>query len=407
MQFPNGDYYLFTKFGLSREIKNQINDVIINEINFNDDKVELKIGERKIIGKKDFTKEKTKGKKTVFFRLLFEWDNQRLLLILSNLYSSGINLGVGSVINSGNQPFSFTLLLLRKEEFDRVKEEKKEHEAISALSRFFSNSPITFVFPDKQSTNEKELTNYKETIKKNENLFQDLFSSENHSYSENFEKLGSEMDALLGSRHKLEKEKSYTVNTLDYPLTSIRILADRVGSIMEITSYLQDLENAYNALYVFDEFLSSIENSFQINNTKSIYLTIKLNPKLDTSRHLINPEYLLTISKVNIQSEGFWELIGALNPLQQLREYLKDRHERRKDIEWKEPGEKERGILERQLLLVQITEGENKVLSEKIKILKEIGFTNEEIRELIWKNIGKDLMQLGKHQDNGIIKGSK
>jgi DNA-binding transcriptional MerR regulator len=193
---------------------------------------------------------------------------------------------------------------------------------------------------------------------------------------------------------------------------TIKILADRAGTVKELTNYLTDLENAYNSLHALDRFLdyNHPESRSSRRMRYFIYefgLPLNSSLKLDNSSDLIKPVDTLVISRISIQSPGFWEIVGSLNPLQQIREYLKDRHERRKDIEWRETSEKEKAMLENELIQKQIIEYDNKLQVDRIKILKEIGFSNEEIRELIWANAGKPLMELGKHQDNGIIKSAE
>jgi hypothetical protein len=191
--------------------------------------------------------------------------------------------------------------------------------------------------------------------------------------------------------------------------TTLRINADRAGTVKELTDYLNDLEAAYNSLYVFNNFLDTLNP----NSRRRIRFFIyefglpTSNFKLDSSADFILPENRLVVSKINIQSPGFWEVIGSLNPLQQLREYLKDRHERRKDIYWREQSEKDKATFENQLIQRQVIEAENQTIRERIEILRELGFTNEEIRELIWTNVGKPLMELGKHQDTGLIKDAE
>lgn len=100
------------------------------------------------------------------------------------------------------------------------------------------------------------------------------------------------------------------------------------------------------------------------------------------------PQYRLELSRVSIKSPGFWEFLGALNPLQQLREFLKDRHERRKDHEYREPAEKEKLKLDNELLQKIILEKENSILHDQLSMMKEFGISDEEIRQIIWSRLG-------------------
>jgi hypothetical protein len=54
----------------------------------------------------------------------------------------------------------------------------------------------------------------------------------------------------------------------------------------------------------------------------------------------------LVVSRVMLSSPGFWEFLGSLNPLEVLRQYLNDRHERRKDDRFRSPAEAERLAIE-------------------------------------------------------------
>jgi hypothetical protein len=119
------------------------------------------------------------------------------------------------------------------------------------------------------------------------------------------------------------------------------------------------------------------------------------------------PEHRLFIRSVRIESPGFWEVVASLNPLQQLREYLNDRHKRRQDKEYREAAERDRLILENELIQRHVWEKENSVLGERIKLLKDMGLSDQEIRQLVWAQVGKPLAQLGRHQDSRLIGGAE
>jgi len=170
-----------------------------------------------------------------------------------------------------------------------------------------------------------------------------------------------------------------------------------------LTDYLNDLEKAYNGLYGFYNFIERI--NFDSERREIIPYFLKI--KLDNVSDWILPEHRLIVSKINIQSPGFWEVIGSLNPLQQIREYLNDRHERRKDKEWRERTEMEKAMLENQFIQRQIMETDNRTLKERIKIFRKLGLSDTNIRDLISKTLGEQLIALGKHQDAGMIKDAE
>ncbi len=182
-------------------------------------------------------------------------------------------------------------------------------------------------------------------------------------------------------------------------LGEIQIKGLRGGGIAEITSFLTDMEGAYNSLYIFERHLTLSENS-------RIFVLGLHNTFLGNFANEVPPQDRLEISKISIQSPGFWEFLGQLNPLQQIREYLNERHERRKDREYRELSEKEKLTLDNELLQRQILEKDTAILRDHLIMLKEFGFDENSIRDLIWEKLGPQFSKLGRHQDRGLIEGS-
>jgi hypothetical protein len=219
-------------------------------------------------------------------------------------------------------------------------------------------------------------------------------------------------------------------------LTTLRIKAEKLGTVTDVKIFLTDLENAYNSIYAFDFLVDSIgydrERNIKLIDERfhrmreywkefsfkrdfpyggiffekffedyiggpqnTLPNLLELQSKIDIEQ-IVLPSDRLVISKVNIQSPGFWEFLGGLNPLQQIREYIKDRHERKKDDKYKSRQEEELGELE-------IEEKKNNIINQRIDMLKKAGYTKTEIRQLVTKMVITPLKQLNKHQDNGQI----
>jgi hypothetical protein len=64
----------------------------------------------------------------------------------------------------------------------------------------------------------------------------------------------------------------------------------------------------------------------------------------------------LIVSRVVLESPGFWEVFGSLNPLEVLRKYLNDRHERSKDRNYRSDAEHERLAIANALGRLQVVE---------------------------------------------------
>jgi hypothetical protein len=126
----------------------------------------------------------------------------------------------------------------------------------------------------------------------------------------------------------------------------------------------------------------------------------------DTERYRSADTYppdQLEITKIKIQSPGWIELVASLNPLQQIREYLKDRHERKKDKEWRWEFEKQRAMAELEVLKNQARHKEFGAINEFYCILKDMDMDQEKINEIIWERIGAPLSRLARHQDSGLL----
>jgi hypothetical protein len=96
-------------------------------------------------------------------------------------------------------------------------------------------------------------------------------------------------------------------------------------------------------------------------------------------------------------------LLGSLNPLQQLREYLKDRHERKKDRDWRGDAEKERALLENEILQIQAERGRIGVIGEFNELLQRMEISPEDRQRIIWERLGPAMTRLGRHQDTGLL----
>ncbi len=132
-------------------------------------------------------------------------------------------------------------------------------------------------------------------------------------------------------------------------------MAERGGTIAEISQFLSDLENAYLAIYAF--YSPWLQRHLWLSVPRELLL--ELGPPFSAvgqrdyvslAADALPPSARLTLERVRIESPGFWEFLASLNPLQQIREYLNDRHHRRQDREFREASEKQRLELENELI---------------------------------------------------------
>ncbi|MEO6904198.1 MAG: hypothetical protein ABI315_13750 [Bacteroidia bacterium] len=219
----------------------------------------------------------------------------------------------------------------------------------------------------------------------------------------------------------------------------LRIKAKRLGTISEVTSLLIDLEIAYNSIqafhYIIKEVASNRNKNVQqfINNFIRMYVAQQainksntLSPSVDKILlkefkqtfdqkkkelpnllelknsieidKIIPPDDRLYISKVIIEPLGFWEVIGSFNALEQIRGYLKDRHERKKHNKYQNTEEVKAAHFE-------IEDRTNKQIIGHIHTLKSIGYSDEKIKPLVTSMLIKPLEKLGMYQDTKQIEG--
>lgn len=217
----------------------------------------------------------------------------------------------------------------------------------------------------------------------------------------------------------------------------LRIKAKRLGTISEVTSLLTDLEIAYNSIQAFHYIIKSVASNRNknvqqlINNFIRMYVAQQANnknnsPAVDKTLlkefkqmfdqkkkelpnllelkntiemdKIVLPNDQLYISKVIIEPLGFWEVIGNFNALEQIRGYLKDRHERKIQNKYQNTEDVKATSFE-------IEDRTNKQINEHILTLKRIGYTDEKIKPLVASMLVKPLEKLGMYQDTKQIEG--
>jgi hypothetical protein len=109
------------------------------------------------------------------------------------------------------------------------------------------------------------------------------------------------------------------------------------------------------------------------------------------------PNERLVLKGCQINSPGWMDILGKLNPLRILAQILRDYHEIRKDREYREEAEKERLRLENELL-------KNQVVRERIEILRQCGVSRSSIRQIFNSVLKEPINALQAHVDNGNIR---
>ncbi len=196
-------------------------------------------------------------------------------------------------------------------------------------------------------------------------------------------------------------------------LSQLRIYGTSEIELSRIIQLLKDLEVAYNSVYTFIRsidkiskynkqyalpFISYYHDYYAIH--KKIYYKREADYFDKYVSSMIFPGEQIKVIHISFLSPGFWDFLGSLNVLEVIRKYLCDRHERRKDIKYKELAEKEKLDLDNELLKC-------KVISEKIKIAEKVGIDIHELAPLLNEFLYQPLHRLNAHQDEMIISNAE
>ena len=197
------------------------------------------------------------------------------------------------------------------------------------------------------------------------------------------------------------------------PHALLRIQGNGGFRVTDVEALLASLEEAYNAVSYFDSALDETARAVSRFGGPFPYVLVVGRgsrrsrtvagrdlpggiPSPQEIASMIRGRDRLLLKSVRLESPGFWAFLGTLNPLEVIRHYLVDRHERRKDKQYREPLEEERLGLENKLL-------ENRVIKERIELAREAGVPEDQIRLLFNQLVVRPMEALGQHQDRGLI----
>lgn len=195
------------------------------------------------------------------------------------------------------------------------------------------------------------------------------------------------------------------------PTGILRIQGEAGLRLTDVRDFLARLEHAYNSLYAFENTISAADRlarrwhgpifpfdpyGWPLLPMRTSRLFSSWPPSQEAIASVIPARDRLVLKAAHFDSPGFWEVLGTLNPLEVIRQYLKDRHERRKDNEYRDAAEARRLDLENHLL-------ENKVIRERVELAKSLGASDADLAPLINELVHRPLRGLNAPQDEGVI----
>jgi hypothetical protein len=160
-----------------------------------------------------------------------------------------------------------------------------------------------------------------------------------------------------------------------------------------VAAYLTDLKHAYDSVLLFESIIGiqrtardfpfpfprypfALAIGWPVARRRGVAQIRDWPPSPDEVASFVAPSEQLVLSAVQLSSPGSWDFLGTLNPLEVLRQYLNDRHERRKDREYRETAEQRRLALENLSL-------ETKVIADRVGLARELGATNRDLAPLL------------------------
>lgn len=184
----------------------------------------------------------------------------------------------------------------------------------------------------------------------------------------------------------------------------LRLFAKGGREVAAVLHAINALHNSYNGFILFTRFVEFVANpkfgpksaapvsaeeivvggrpiarTQQVRGeteTERIFSIIKDHGPEDFVRWV--GDDALRLRAVELHSPGHWDFIGRLNPLEVIRQFLQDCHERRKDREYRESAEVERLALENAVRRIEL-------LGKMLDVCKRSAAIKDEETALIFR----------------------
>lgn len=187
----------------------------------------------------------------------------------------------------------------------------------------------------------------------------------------------------------------------------LTVYANMPGTVAEAVGTLQAIEYAYLMLYATEVHVNSLRNRpYELG--PPWWLTFSGFASLPPAtgpqgmlaqdhirRSILLPEDVLQIDAIRFSSEGFWSFLGSLNPLETIRKWVQDHHERKKDNLYRS-REEDRGMqIDNAIKNVEL-------LSKTADLFQRLGVSQDEARRALLP-AAQSLCDLDDKMDQGLV----
>ncbi|RWK64309.1 hypothetical protein [Mesorhizobium sp.] len=185
----------------------------------------------------------------------------------------------------------------------------------------------------------------------------------------------------------------------DYEVAILRIKGYGDEPVENVAAFLLALDQAYAGLVQYHFLLDRLYSRgrrLRRYEPRADFDSFQSGQTASWSPNVLPPGFRLILKGVRLQSPGFWDFFGKLNPLEVLRNAINDAHERRKDRKYRESAEERRMRLENMIK-------ENEAIGGRIAILRDLGMTDEEMAQVRTILIHQPMEKLLEHQNSRLI----
>ena len=130
-------------------------------------------------------------------------------------------------------------------------------------------------------------------------------------------------------------------------VASLTVRSERGGPLFHIRQFLNAFDVAYNYILLAEQFIVYPAEA------RARVIAQALEGQRRFGRMVPIADRVI-LKSVHLHSPGWWEFIGKLNPLEQSRLYLKDRHERLKERNYRERSEADRLFSENDMRAIEV-----------------------------------------------------